>query len=180
MELLLRPFASRKYCRAITKRLREAHETRVASAAAELEAVRRRDAGDTAHALNTAEAGVAAALDEASSAVEAARKETREAAAAFSVTLMLRAWWMHVRHAGEVFRESAVESLRAPRRRGLIREVLLTWSQAGTAYSTPTRLSPSSLSLPLFLSYASTCSISRKRPLAHLTKRGASVSPTTV
>jgi len=42
---------------------------------------------------------VAAALGEAAAAVETARDETRDAAAAFSAALTLRAWWMHARHA---------------------------------------------------------------------------------
>lgn len=122
--------AGREEIRFELERLREAHELRVANAAKELEAERRRDEEATAHAVRAAELGVAAALGEASAAVEGAREETREAAAAFSITLTLRAWWMHARHKGELFRESAVEALRAPRRRESVRDALREWSRA--------------------------------------------------
>ena len=121
--------------------LRAAHEVRVAAAARELEALRQRDEEATAHAVRASEHGVAAALGEAAAAVEDAYGETRQAAAAFSTALMLRAWWMHARHKGEAAREAAVDALQGPRRRGLLREALLAWAAASPAPAKAARAS---------------------------------------
>ena len=110
--------------------LRDAHETRVRDAARALEEERRRDAETNAHAVAAAEAGVTAALDEARDAVEAARAETRDAAAAFSLTLTLRAWWMSAKHEGERARRDAVAAAANPKRRALKRETLRRWLDA--------------------------------------------------
>ena len=110
--------------------LRDAHETRVRDAARALEEERRRDAETNAHAVAAAEAGVTAALDEARDAVEAARAETRDAAAAFSLTLTLRAWWMSAKHEGERARRDAVAAAANPKRRALKRETLRRWLEA--------------------------------------------------
>ena len=108
-------------------RLREAHEIRVADAAAALEEERRRDVETTAHAVSAAEAGVSAALEEALSAVAVARQDTRDAAAAFSVTLVLRAWWTHAKHKGAGASEDAVNALVGPKRRATRRAFLHAW-----------------------------------------------------
>ena len=110
-------------------RLRAAHETRVADAASALEEERRLDAETTAHAVRAAEAGVSAALEEALSAVEDARQNARDAAAAFSVTLVFRAWWMRAKHAGAGAREDAVAALARPKTRARKRAALYAWFQ---------------------------------------------------
>ena len=65
--------------------------------------------------------------------METARDETRDAAAAFSAALTLRAWWMHARHANGPARAAAVEAMLGPRRRGLAHEVLQAWAMASPA-----------------------------------------------
>ena len=110
-------------------RLRAAHEQRVADAASALEEERRLDAETTAHAVRAAEAGVSAALEEALGAVEDARQDARDAAAAFSVTLVFRAWWMRAKHAGAGAREDAVAALARPKLRGRRRAALYAWFQ---------------------------------------------------
>ena len=119
--------AGRAETAAELERLREAHEVRVADASAALEAERRVDAETTAHAVSAAEAGVSAALEEALSAVSDARQDARDAAAAFSVTLVFRAWWLHTKHKGSNAQNDAVQALLMPKRRATRRACLYAW-----------------------------------------------------
>ena len=94
--------------------LRDAHETRVRDAARALEEERRGDARTNAHASPPPKPGVTAALDEARDAVEVGARGDARAAAAFSLTLTLRAWWMSAKHEGERARRGAWRRRRIP------------------------------------------------------------------